>query len=188
MTLSFIRTDCKRTTLVPPFREKPKHEQSNKAYVIATLYNLGRRLMNTVQWQKDTDKETLKHSQKKFYPSATLCTTNPVRTDITTNPGVGDETPATDRTSHGKATLKSAKIATQEYGICHPTAYAAEAVGTGCKNRTQVQSNSTVFTVHTVLCTKHTYPIYAHNTNCTCSILQRHFPGVTFYSCGLFRH
>jgi hypothetical protein len=51
----------------------------------------------------ETDRGKPKHSGKKTYPSATLCTTNPTWTEPESNPGLRGGRPATNRLSHGTA-------------------------------------------------------------------------------------
>jgi hypothetical protein len=46
-------------------------------------------------------------TRRKTCPSATLFTKNPTWTDSGSNPGLRGEMPATNRLSHGTATLRS---------------------------------------------------------------------------------
>jgi len=56
--------------------------------------------MNMEYWQNDTDR-----GRPKYFPSATLSTTNPTWTDLGVNPGLRVEMLATNRLSYGMASI-----------------------------------------------------------------------------------
>jgi len=63
--------------------------------------------MNMESWWNDTDRGKLKYWEKKTCHSANLSSTNPTWTDLGSHGGFRRDTPATDRPSHGTATLKT---------------------------------------------------------------------------------